>query len=149
MQELQVRRLTREADYQATIDYFLLSEDEFLLGMRADRKKFPERSVWLRKLLADHKTADAHKDRCYLEWIYRGELVGHSSLSKIRVGEDGYIHLHMWPSERQTIGWRSGRLRNFDLWARPGVLTAFLAAKTPYCHDFNLLSGAKTPDVLN
>jgi RimJ/RimL family protein N-acetyltransferase len=104
MQELQVRPLTSEADYQAMIDYFLLSEDAFLRGMGADRQKLPERPVWLRKLLADHETDDAHKDRCYLGWIYRGELVGHSSLSKIRIGEDGYIHLHMWRPDLRKAG---------------------------------------------
>ena len=86
------------------IDYFLDAEDARLVAMGVDRRKLPAREAWLESVLLDHERIDAHKERAYLGWIYDGELVGHSSINKIRPGEEAYIHLHLWNGELRQAG---------------------------------------------
>ncbi|MBV8689789.1 MAG: GNAT family N-acetyltransferase [Candidatus Eremiobacteraeota bacterium] len=85
------------------IDYFLSADDEYLRLLGADRTKFPSREEWLRRALADHDAPDERKDRLWVAWIYNGRPVGHSSVNQIRIGEEAYIHLHLWePSLRKS-----------------------------------------------
>lgn len=72
--------------------------------MGADRAKLPAPAAWLAQLLADHEQPDELRDRFYLAWWYRGRQVGHSSLGKIRVGEDAFIHLHLWEAQLRRAG---------------------------------------------
>jgi len=95
-EKLEVRPFCSAAEYEAMVDYFLLAGDAFLRGMGVDTNRLPPKDKWLRELLADHKVADDKKDRFYLAWIHNGRQVGHSSINKIRVGEEAYFHLHLW-----------------------------------------------------
>jgi hypothetical protein len=63
--------------------------------MGVDRLKLPERDKWLDGLLADHEKPDRERDRFYLVWIFRGRRVGHSSINKIVIGTEAFIHLHL------------------------------------------------------
>jgi RimJ/RimL family protein N-acetyltransferase len=64
--------------------------------MGVDRAKLPKREAWLRVALLDHERRIALKDRSYLAWDYNGTTVGHSSINKIKIGKEAYIHLHLW-----------------------------------------------------
>jgi RimJ/RimL family protein N-acetyltransferase len=68
--------------------------------------KLPERNKWLDALLADHEKPDGGRDRFYLVWIFRGRRVGHSSINKIVVGTEAFIHLHLWDPQlrRANLG---------------------------------------------
>src|SRR5207249_9413466 len=63
-------------------------------------------------LLADHEKPDRERDRFYLVWIFRGRRVGHSSINQIVLGDEAFIHLHLWNSQlRGEIGRASCRER--------------------------------------
>jgi len=86
------------------VRYFTGGSEAFLRGMGVDPGKLPDPKVFLERLLADHERPDDRKERLYLAWFYRGEQIGHSSLSNIRPGEDAYIHLHLWKPELRRAG---------------------------------------------
>jgi RimJ/RimL family protein N-acetyltransferase len=100
----EVRPFHSAAQYEAMIDYFLLADDVFLRGMGVERNKLPRRDTWLRDVLADHERPDDKKERFYLAWIYKGEQAGHSSINKIRMGEEAYFHLHLWRPDLRKAG---------------------------------------------
>lgn len=94
--QVQVRPFAGQGDFERMIDYFLGADHAFLRGMGVDPEKLPDRQAWLESALLDHQRIEAEKERAYLAWIHEGVPVGHSSISKIRVGEEAYIHLHLW-----------------------------------------------------
>jgi len=104
VEEIEVRPFSSRQEYELMLDYFYKADDAFLRGMGVDRLKLPERGKWLEALLADHKKPDNERDRFYLVWIFRGTRVGHSSINKIVLGDEAFIHLHLWNSELRRAG---------------------------------------------
>jgi RimJ/RimL family protein N-acetyltransferase len=102
--QVQVRPFVGQSDYERMIDYFLGADEAFLRGMGIDPKKLPRRQAWLESVLLDHQRIDAEKERAYLAWIHDGVPVGHSSISKIRPGEEAFIHLHLWARGLRQAG---------------------------------------------
>ena len=102
--EVQVRPFTERRDYERMIDYFLTADDALLLGMGVDRSRLPQREAWLESVMLDHERIDADKERSYLAWLYMGTPVGHSSINKIKVGEEAFIHLHLWDRGLRRAG---------------------------------------------
>jgi RimJ/RimL family protein N-acetyltransferase len=103
-----IRPFTERRDYEGMIDYFVGADDALLLRMGVDRRKLPPRNVWLESALLDHARSNAMKDRYYLAWDYDGTTIGHSSINKIKMGEEAFIHLHLWDAglRRQGLGAR-------------------------------------------
>lgn len=112
------------------VEYFHGACDSFLRGMGAERTLLPPREVWMRNLLADHEMPDHKKERLYLAWYHNGALVGHSSINRIKVGEEAFFHLHLWRPELRQAGLGSSlcqrsialyfdRLRLQVLWCEP------------------------------
>jgi RimJ/RimL family protein N-acetyltransferase len=104
VEEVEVRPFSSREEYQLMLDYFYKSDDAFLRGMGVDRLKLPEREKWLDALLADHEKPDSQRNRFYLVWIFQGRRVGHSSINKIAVGSEAFIHLHLWESQLRRAG---------------------------------------------
>ena len=102
--QIQVRPFAGQSDYERMIDYFLGAGEAFLRGMGVDPKRLPDRQAWLASVLLDHQRSDAEKGRAYLAWIHQGVPVGHSSISKIRPGEEAFIHLHLWVGGLRQAG---------------------------------------------
>lgn len=90
------------------VDYFLGADDDFLRGMGVARPNLPLREDWISAALLDHDRPNHEKDRAYLAWVYEGVAIGHSSINKIQVGEEAFIHLHIWvrPQRRGGLGAR-------------------------------------------
>lgn len=112
------------------IDYFVDADDAFLRGMGVERALVPSKEDWLRSVLADHERADDEKDRLYVGWFYRGLQIGHSSVNRIKVGEEAFFHLHLWRPDLRTAGFGAhlcrrsieiyfDRLRLKRLWCEP------------------------------
>ncbi|MGH7590665.1 MAG: GNAT family N-acetyltransferase, partial [Gemmatimonadales bacterium] len=59
---------------------------------------------WIASVLQDHDRPNAEKERGYLAWVYEGATIGHSSINKIRLGKDAFIHLHLWSAPRRRAG---------------------------------------------
>jgi RimJ/RimL family protein N-acetyltransferase len=104
VEDVEVRPFSSREEYELMLDYFYESDDTFLRGMGVDRLRLPERDKWLRALLSDHEKPDTERDRFYLVWIFRGRRVGHSSVNKIAVGSEAFIHLHLWDSQLRRAG---------------------------------------------
>ena len=101
---LEVRPFSSPIEYEGMIDYFICAEDSFLRGMGVERTRMPPKETWLREVLVDHKARDENKNRFYLAWLYDGKQIGHSSINKIRIGEEAYFHLHMWRADLRRRG---------------------------------------------
>ena len=86
------------------IDYFLDADDAYLRGMAVDRSRLPSREQWLRDVVLDQNRPDDCKQRLYVGWFYDGRLVGHSSVNQIEVGEEAFIHLHLWDASLRKSG---------------------------------------------
>jgi RimJ/RimL family protein N-acetyltransferase len=86
------------------VDYFLSADETFLVGMGVDPRKLPARQEWIESALLDLECAAHEKDRHYLAWVYDGTPVGHSSINKIKVGEEAHIHLHLWVGGLRKAG---------------------------------------------
>src|SRR5437899_960866 len=104
VEEIEVRTFSSRQEYELMLDYFYMADDPFLRGIGVDRLKLPERNKWLDALLADHEKPDGQRDRFYLIWIFRGRRVGHSSINKIVLGTEAFIHLHLWDSQLRRAG---------------------------------------------
>jgi RimJ/RimL family protein N-acetyltransferase len=102
--QIQIRPFADRRDYERMIDYFLHANEAFLKGMGVDPKKLPQREAWIESAMLDHARPEGEKDRSYLAWVYDGTLVGHSSINRIRVGEEAFIHLHLWVSGMRKAG---------------------------------------------
>jgi RimJ/RimL family protein N-acetyltransferase len=101
---VQIRPFAERRDHDRKIDYFLTADDALLQGMGVDRRKLPQREAWLESALLGHERMDTEKKRSYLAWLYMGTPVGHSSINKINVGEEAFIHLHLWDGGLRKTG---------------------------------------------
>lgn len=126
-----VRPFTGRPEYEQMVDYFVDADDEFLRGMGVDRSKLPSREDWIAAALRDHDRPNHQKDRAYLAWIHDGVTIGHSSINKIIVGEEAYIHLHLWTRGQRRNGLGTALFRLSADW----FAEAF-ALKRLYCEPY-------------
>jgi len=101
---IQIRPFADRRDCERMVDYFLNADEAFLEGMGVDPRKLPERQQWIESALLDVERVAHEKDRHYLAWVYDGVPVGHSSINKIKVGEEAFIHLHLWVTGLRKAG---------------------------------------------
>jgi RimJ/RimL family protein N-acetyltransferase len=106
-----IKPFSCKADYGRMIDYFLQADKNFLIDMGVDPGKLPSRNDWLRRLLPDLERPDCEKQTYFLSWLHNGVAIGHSNVSKIRYGEEAYIHLHIWVPECRRVGMGTEFLR--------------------------------------
>jgi RimJ/RimL family protein N-acetyltransferase len=99
-----VRPFAGRDDYARMIDYFLGAEPDFLRGMGVDPARLPQRAIWLESAMGDHGLPDGERQRSYLAWIHDGTPVGHSSVNRITIGEQAFIHLHLWDGALRQSG---------------------------------------------
>ena len=101
--KLSVRQL-EVSDFENIVDYFLKSNDNFLLSMGVDISKLPSREAWLNILMSDFYLPAEKKSFYYIIWLMNNEPVGHSNINKIVLGEEAYMHLHLWQTEARKKG---------------------------------------------
>jgi RimJ/RimL family protein N-acetyltransferase len=99
-----VRPFRGREDYERMVDYFLGADEAFLRGMGVDPAKLPQREAWLESAMHDHERAGRERQCHYLAWIHGGVPVGHSSINKITIGEQGFMHLHLWVRDLRRSG---------------------------------------------
>ena len=126
-----VRPFAGRDDYERMIDYFLCADPVFLKGMGVDPQKLPQREIWLDSALRDQERPDGDRQRSYLAWIYQGAPVGHSSVNKIAIGEQAFIHLHMWDG-----GLRKAGLGTQFLTASAAEFMRALRLRRIYCEPY-------------
>src|SRR5262249_55982368 len=75
-----------------------------LRAMGVDPARLPARAEWKAAMLQDARRCDQEKERFFLTWLADDEPVGHSSINKIVVGEEAFIHLHLWRTGLRRSG---------------------------------------------
>jgi RimJ/RimL family protein N-acetyltransferase len=88
------------------IDYFLSGSPDFLAGMGVNHAKLPPRDFWFQRAWSDFQVPenDPKRDRFLVAWLVDGETIGHSSINRIKWGEEANAHLHMWRSDLRRSG---------------------------------------------
>ena len=100
---LSVREI-QASDIPLIIRYWLTAEPDFLLGMGVDLDKMPQEHEWQETLTEQLTTAHPHKRSWCMVWLIDGVPCGHSNINKIIPGEEAYMHLHLWHSDKRQRG---------------------------------------------
>lgn len=103
MQQLSVREI-KESDIDLIINYWLTSNDQYLLGMGVDLNKMPSREEWQQMLAAQIQLPYSQKQSYCSIWELNGNPVGHCNVNKIVFGEEAYMHLHIWYAAERKMG---------------------------------------------
>ncbi len=128
--QLTVRELTHD-NIPHLINYWLTADKPFLEGMGVDTAKMPSRQQWL-DVLNEQLSAPLQEKKSYcIIWLLDGEPVGHSNINKIVFGEEAYMHLHLWKSDKR----KQGMGLNFVKMTIPYFFKNF-GLKTLYCEPY-------------
>ena len=100
---LSVREM-KKSDIQFIIDYFINADAEFLKGMGADKRKLPNRTAWLKKLIIEFEKPNEQKEYYYIIWLMDNQPIGHSNINQIEFGKTATMHLHLWKSQSRKSG---------------------------------------------
>ena len=100
---LSVREIS-DTDFESIVDYFLKADKDFLSGMGVDISKLPKREEWLKSLSEEYQLPVINKKNFYVIWVLSNEAVGHSNINKIIYGQQAYMHIHLWHSDKRQKG---------------------------------------------
>jgi RimJ/RimL family protein N-acetyltransferase len=100
---LSVREI-EENDFKSIIDYFLKADKNFLLSLGVDISKLPTEEEWLKLLSTEYQKSIENKNFYYVIWLMNNKAVGHSNINKLIFGEEAYMHLHMWHTDKRQKG---------------------------------------------
>lgn len=103
MNTLSVRELS-ESDIQSLIQYWLSADAEFLQGMGVDLAKMPTQAQWESSLMEQLSQSIPDKKSYCIIWEVDGEAIGHSNINKIQMGQEAYMHLHIWRKDIRQKG---------------------------------------------
>ncbi|HRH67188.1 MAG TPA: GNAT family protein [Bacteroidia bacterium] len=92
---ISVRELSN-SDIDSIADYWLRSDDTFLLSMGVDLKKIPTRENLSSMLSGQLDQPYELKNSYCLVWELNTIPVGHSNVNKIEFGKSASLHLHLW-----------------------------------------------------
>jgi RimJ/RimL family protein N-acetyltransferase len=98
---LSVRELAY-SDIEHIVQYWLTSDEAFMLGMGVDIKKIPPAEKW-KQMLSEQILQPYNEKQSYcIIWQINGQPVGHSNVNQVVFAKEAYMHLHIWkPAERQ------------------------------------------------
>ncbi len=99
-----IRPVSKPAEYEPIVDYFLGAKEGYLRGMGVDPARLLGRAEWLAKLAADLLRPDRDKEACFVFWEVDGAPAGHSNVNKLRYGDEAFIHLHLWQPDLRRQG---------------------------------------------
>lgn len=91
-------------DIDIITDYWLKSDDSFLVQMGVDLNKVPTRNGFREMLEEQINTSLVEKKSYALIWELDGERIGHSNVNGIVYGKEATMHLHLWQSNNRKKG---------------------------------------------
>lgn len=91
-------------DIEKIVDYFVLADTEFLIGMGADKSKLPDREKWIEKLKSEFQKTYTCKEFYYIIWLLDNQAIGHSNINNIEFGKSAKMHLHLWNNGQRKSG---------------------------------------------
>lgn len=100
---LSVRELCKD-DIEPLTQYWLNANGAFLKNMGVDVNKMPSKDEWISMLTGQLNTPLKQKQSYCIIWLLNDVAVGHSNINKIKFGNEAYMHLHMWQSNRRQHG---------------------------------------------
>lgn len=100
---LEVRELT-ENDIVHIADYWLNSDQDFLLNIGVDLNKLPSREELTEMLTTQIWLPYAEKSSLALIAEINGEPVGHCNVNEITFGLEAKMHLHLWNKNLRKKG---------------------------------------------
>ena len=98
---------TREIQFKdiaPITQYWLGSDKSFLTGMGVDLTRLPSAQEWQQMLNEQINSPIGEKKSYCTIWEVDGTAVGHCNINKITMGEQAYMHLHMWKSDVRKKG---------------------------------------------
>lgn len=93
-----------ENELKNVVDYFLALTPEDDKFMGTDRSNLPDRNTWVQMLIDDSKRVLSERHFYYLGFYLDNNPIGHSGINKIKIGEEAYIHFHLWSPEIRKKG---------------------------------------------
>ncbi len=100
---LSVRAMSK-VELNHVADYFLQADKLFLEGMGVDTNKLPEKNEWLNMLSIEFDKKMEDKKSFFVIWLLNNDPIGHSNINKIIFGEEAFMHLHLWQSDKRNKG---------------------------------------------
>lgn len=130
---LSVREI-RKDDIDLITDYWLNADPGFLKGMGVDLDKLPGRDEW-KKILSEQLNQPIEEKKSYcIIWEVDNIPAGHSNINKIILGQEAFMHLHLWNTNVR----------------KKGLGTAFIKLTLPYYFEkFRLKKLYSEPYALN
>jgi len=101
--QLSIRELHVE-DIPLIIDYWLTSDDDYLISLGVDLKKLPTRKGMTNFLTNQISTPFKEKMSYALIWCLDGKAIGHNNVNAIEFGQSAKMHLHLWNTENRQKG---------------------------------------------
>jgi ribosomal-protein-alanine N-acetyltransferase len=100
---LSVREITKD-DIPRIVNYWLLSDADFLKGMGVDVAKLPKADQLSRMLTEQIETPLKSKRSYCIIWEMDGKPIGHCNTNPTRFGNDAFMHLHIWDAGQRLHG---------------------------------------------
>lgn len=101
--EIKVRDLSIN-DIKYISDYWLNSDEDFLISLGVELGKLPTREG-LTKMLTDQiNLPDSDKASMALILEHDGKPTGHCNVNEINFGQEATMHLHLWTSDTRRKG---------------------------------------------
>jgi RimJ/RimL family protein N-acetyltransferase len=101
--ELSVREID-EKDISLIADYWLKSDDDFLINMGVDLNKLPSRSFFTNMLKKQLETPIKEKKSYAIIWELDGIPIGHTNVNDLVFGQQATMHLHLWQANNRQKG---------------------------------------------
>jgi RimJ/RimL family protein N-acetyltransferase len=99
-----VVRSMRLDEIDVRIDYFHDASDSYLLKLGVDRALLPSKDAWRAHYEEDFSRPLAERETYNLAWELDGRVVGFSSVDHIEIGEQAFMHLHIFEEPRRRAG---------------------------------------------
>lgn len=97
-------REMQKSDIPLVVNYFLNASEEELRIMGAESSKLPSFSNWTTRLEQELALPIPEKTYYYIIWLKNNLPIGHSNINEIKLGEEAYMHLHLWASDLRQKG---------------------------------------------
>ncbi|MFM9907803.1 MAG: GNAT family N-acetyltransferase [Chitinophagaceae bacterium] len=93
-----------QSDIELIANYWLGADKLFLTKMGVDTTKIPALDGWNKMLTEQLAQINSEKKSYCIIWVLNNIPVGHSNINKIVVGEEAFMHLHLWKDSTRRKG---------------------------------------------
>ena len=97
-------RALEPSDVSILVDYWMNASDDHLIGMGVDLDKMPSREQFTNMLLGQLALPVRERQSYAFIWELDGQAIGHCNVNKIIVGQEAYLHLHIWDQTSRQKG---------------------------------------------